>query len=536
MKKHRRDVTVRSDQVDVRLVLEGVGDAFLLYEQAPEGMARPSDSSRGYNQASIANVRMDSVSLLERAGRDGETWHEHPIAVLPGAPYNTSPIEQAIAAAANQVLPSTNGGQWRFPAAAWADLLLARAPRTRSGALPNSGDAIDDVTAALLDSDDSYVAVQGPPGTGKTYVGSRVVARLAKQGWRIGVVAQSHAVVDNFLAAIHGFDPNVPLGKEPQGEQIATSPWHTKKIDTWATNQPAGYVIGGTAWIFSRNAVRDLNLDLLVIDEAGQFALANAIACASAAKSVLLLGDPQQLPQVSQAAHPEAIEASVLEHIIGGHPTMPADRGYFLNHTYRMHPDLTWHVSQLQYEGRLLSAPVTALRHLDGITPGVIPIPVDHAENTTSSPEEATEIVQLIADLLGRGWIDARNDEPQPERPITQDDIIVVAAYNAQVRLLKRTLDDAGYASIQVGTVDKFQGKEAPVVIVSMATSSGEDLPRGLDFLLSPNRANVAISRAEWASFIVFSPQLMHAQPASVEGLRRFGQFLQLVDPVNFLE
>jgi hypothetical protein len=135
--------------------------------------------------------------------------------------------------------------------------------------------------------------------------------------------------------------------------------------------------------------------------------------------------------------------------------------------------------------------------------------------------------------LLGRGWMDARNDQSQPERPITRDDIMVVAAYKAQVRLLKRTLDDAGYVSVQVGAVDKFQGKEAPVVIVSMATSSVKNLPRGLDFPLSPNRLNVAISRAEWASFIVFSPQLMHTQPASIEGLGQFGQFLQLIDLVH---
>ncbi|HEY7823259.1 MAG TPA: TM0106 family RecB-like putative nuclease, partial [Acidimicrobiia bacterium] len=473
MKKHRRDIELISESEDPRLVLDDVAQVFLLYDPAPEGMAQPSDSLRGYNSADTSRITATSVDVTERAGRDDAMWADVPIAVLPGQPYNTTPIQNAIAQAARSVLPENNGGEWRFPDLAWADLLLSRPPRTASGSLPATGAPIDDICAALEDSQSSYVAVQGPPGTGKTYIGSRSVARLAQQGWRIGVVAQSHAVVDNFLAAVHKFDASVELGKEPPGGTNATSPWHiTSKLDAWALARPHGYVIGGTAWTFSRESIRDLQLDLLVIDEAGQFALANTIACSLAAQRVLLLGDPQQLPQVSQAAHPEGIEQSVLERVITGHATMPADRGYFLDHTYRMHPELTEAVSRLQYEGRLGSAAVTRLRSLEGFPPGITATPVDHHGNTTSSPEEAHKVVETIQALLGREWIDARDDQQQPPRRIVESDILIVAAYNAQVRLIKRQLEHAGLGDVEVGTVDKFQGKEAPIVIVSMATSS----------------------------------------------------------------
>jgi len=294
-------------------------------------------------------------------------------------------------------------------------------------------------------------------------------------------------------------------------------------------------VIGGTTWTFSRESIRDLQLDLLVIDEAGQFALANAIACAQAADKVLLLGDPQQLPQVSQAAHPEGIEQSVLERVITIHATMPRDRGYFLDHTYRMHPAITRAVSKLQYEGRLQSAEVTTLRSLEGCPPGIFSLPVAHQGNTTASPEEAERVVESVQSLLGHEWIDARDERRQPPRGIEQEDIIVVAAYNAQVRLIKRQMEAAGLGRAAVGTVDKFQGKEAALVIVSMATSSSEDLPRGLDFLLSPNRLNVAISRAEWACFIIHSPELLKAQPTSVDGVRRLGQFMDLITHAHHL-
>jgi uncharacterized protein len=274
--------------------------------------------------------------------------------------------------------------------------------------------------------------------------------------------------------------------------------------------------------------VQDLSLDLLVIDEAGQFSLANAVAASQSVKRVLLLGDPQQLPQVSQARHPEPVEVSVLKHVSAGEDVLPEGRGYFLETTYRMHPELTRPVSSLQYLGKLSSAPVTSMRDLANVAPGVIPIAIDHTANTTSSSEEADAVVGVVRDLLGRLWTDARGSA-LPARPLGQHDIIIVAAYNAQVRLIRRRLEEAGFTDIPVGTVDKFQGREAPIVIVSMATSSGEDLPRGIDFLLSPNRLNVAVSRGQWACYLVHSPALRAVAPASIDGLGYLGAFLGLI-------
>ena len=534
-RKPRRELVISSATEDPRMILSDAGDAFLLYETAAEGMPSPSDSDRGYHPGDIQSVSDDSVVITERSGHDNNTWPHTPIAVLPGPPPSADAIRKAIAGAAQSVVPTSSGQGWDFPQAAWADLLLGRAPRLTGGQLPRTGNDINDVCSALLDCEDSYVAVQGPPGTGKTYVGSRAVARLAQQGWKIGVVAQSHSVVDNFLDAVRGADALVALGKEPGAKRPATQPWHiTGKLDAWALGQTGGYVVGGTAWTFSREAVHGLGLDLLVVDEAAQFALANAVACAWSARNVLLLGDPQQLPQVTQAAHPEEMESSVLQCIIGAHAIMPTDRGYFLDQTYRMSPALTNAVSDLQYEGRLLSAPVTSLRHLDGVSPGVIPLPIEHRDNTTASPQEAAAVVDLVRELIGRSWTPARDDQAGVPRPLEPSDIIIVAAFNAQVRLLRRELNEAGFGLIQVGTVDKFQGREEVVVLVSMATSSAEDLPRGIDFLLSPNRLNVAISRAQWACFLVHSPALLDSSPSSATGMERLGRFIELIEaPVD---
>jgi len=528
----QRRLTIQCDS-DPRTMLEPGGQAFALYEHGVPGMRLVAGSTRGYQLLTIEAIGADDamVTVVERAGPDGVTWPATPIALLPGPPYDTRSIQRALAVVAARA--QAPAGQWSFPPTAWADLLLRRPPRLRSGSLARSGEATSDVVASLMDCEDSYVAVQGPPGTGKTYVGSQAVARLARAGWRIGVVAQSHAVVDHFLHGVRTADASVAIGKEPQQGVDGTHPWHLpsgQQVHTWASATADGYVIGGTAWTFTRESVQALGLDLLVVDEAGQFALANAVACALAARNVLLLGDPQQLPQVSQAAHPEEIETSVLGRIIDDHPTMPPDRGIFLPRTYRMHPRLTRPVSLMQYEGRLEADPVTVRRHLDGIAPGLLPVPVEHIGNTTSCEAEAQAIVQVAQHLIGRAWTGADLTGLHRTRPLVQPDILVVAPYNAQVRLIRWRLDQAGLDRIAVGTVDKFQGREAVIAIVSMTASSAEDIPRGLEFLLSPNRINVAISRAQWASYLVHSPALRLARPSSVEGLRRLGMFIRLID------
>jgi uncharacterized protein len=361
-----------------------------------------------------------------------------------------------------------------------------------------------------------------------------VIAELVvRHGWRIGVVAQSHAAVENMLRAVlaagveAGLEPG-QVGKKPKkGDEKKPVPW--TPLDTRAygrfTGQPGGWVLGGTAWDFSNaDRVPRGSLDLLVIDEAGQFSLAGTIAAAVAAERLLLLGDPQQLPQVSQGTHPEPVDGSALGWLSDGHQVLPPEFGYFLKTSWRMHPSVCAPVSALSYEGRLLSHPSD--RFVEGVEPGLHPVPVPHSLNSTSSAEEAEAVVSLVRGLLGRPFTSGGRT-----RPLDQGDVIVVAPYNAQVELLRTRLGQAGLGEVPVGTVDKFQGKEAAVAVVSLAASSAQEVPRGLEFLLLANRLNVAISRAQWAAWLVYSPALTESLPTSVAGLAQLSAFITLVMP-----
>ena len=530
----------RAQKLQRRLQLTGElargalnSEVYALYDPpAPAGLTDNPDR-RATGRAQVMEVNDPSVPtevvVLERTPTDGNTFHQLPFALTPGAPIGTKPLREAIEAAAADVAD----GLPQLPRAAVVDILLRRRPRSHSGAdLPRTGDTIDDITVALLDLDASYVAVHGPPGTGKTYTGARVITRLvADHGWRIGVVAQSHAVVENLLDCVikAGIDPlRVAKKKSDRGDvrwqQISETAYAEFISDT------AGCVIGGTAWDFANpGRVPPGSLDLLVIDEAGQFCLANTIAVAASAANLLLLGDPQQLPQVSQGTHPEPVDGSALGWLVDGHRTLPAERGYFLDRTHRMHPAVCAPVSALAYGGRLQPhSEVTAARRLDGYPPGVQVIRVAHQGNSSESPEEADAIVELIHTLVGRSWTTEGGT-----RPLTAADVLVLAPYNAQVVLLRRHLAQAGLGDVRVGTVDKFQGAEAPVAIISMTASSVDDIPRGIPFLLNRNRLNVAISRAQYAAVIVRADALTEYLPAAPTGLVELGAFLALTAPAG---
>jgi uncharacterized protein len=400
---------------------------------------------------------------------------------------------------------------------------------------PGSGpdayvDAIHDAVRRL---DSSYLAVQGPPGTGKTFVGAHVVRRLVEQGrWRIGVVAQSHAVVENFLDCIveAGLDAAL-VGKKARDKDPAPN-WTVIDDKDYAgflaDHAESGCVVGGTTWDFTNESRVDRGgLDLLVIDEAGQFALAWTLAVSVAARRLLLLGDPQQLPQVIQGSHPEPVDQSALGWLIEGHATLPADRGYFLEHSWRMHPNICAKVSALAYDGQLRSRErVTRSRSLEGVEPGVQVVAIDHRDNSVESEEEAAEVVRQIAALIGRRWSDPR-DETSP-RPLAQRDIRVVAPYNAQVNCIRERLIAAGYADVPVGSVDRFQGQEAAVVIVSMTASARGEVPRGMGFLLNRNRVNVSVSRGQWKSIIIRSTVLTDFAPSTPHELLELGAFIGL--------
>jgi uncharacterized protein len=388
------------------------------------------------------------------------------------------------------------------------------------------------ITAALRDLDGSYLAVQGPPGTGKTYTGSHVIAALVADGWRVGVVAQSHAVVENLLAKVveAGVDP-AAVGKKPRPGATAAPVWTALTGSTafgrFLAAQRGGFVLGGTLWdVTHPDRLPEGGFDLLVVDEAGQFSLANTFAASAGARNLLLLGDPQQLPQVSQGHHPEPVDTSALGWLTDGHDTLPPELGYFLDATWRMHPDLCAPVSELAYDGRLHAVPAAAARHLDGVPAGVRTVLVDHDGNAVSSVEEADRVVAEVRGMIGRAWT-----EDGTTRPLAPDDVLVVAAYNAQVWTLTRALAAAGLDGVRVGTVDRFQGQEAPVVLVSLAASTPEDVPRGMEFLLSRNRLNVALSRGKWAAVLVRSPRLTDYLPAAPAQLAELGAFLRLGAP-----
>lgn len=432
-----------------------------------------------------------------------------------------------------------------------ADLLFRRPPRLKKSAsnaknaenLPREIDfpasdlpTVDAVHAAVRALDRSYVAVQGPPGAGKTFLASHVIARLVAEGAKVGVVAQSHAVIENLMLACcarAGFD--VSRAVRLRGKSATPdAPWSEVSDSELVEliSGADGLLFGGTVWDYvSERRVPAGSLDVLVVDEAGQFSLTNTVAAARAARSVLLLGDPQQLPQVSTGVHPYPVDVSALGWLSDGAAALDPRFGYFLGESWRMDSALCERVSWLSYDGALASAAATAGRALQGVVPGVVSYPVEHSGCSVRSVQEAQAVVDCVRELLGREWVPAAGAEP---RPLAAEDCIVVAAYNAQVDCVREALIAAGLADssgagVRVGTVDKFQGQEAAVVLVSLA-SSRVDSGRGAGFVLSPNRLNVAVSRGQWRAVLVHSPWVARSVPQDVEEVLALSGFAGLVE------
>ncbi|EWT00265.1 nuclease [Intrasporangium oryzae NRRL B-24470] len=455
----------------------------------------------------------------------GESFGDLPVALTPTS-VPAGVIEKSIQRYADDALAADEPAD-----PAW-DLLTRRPPRLVEGRRlpPLTDGVVAAVTEAVTALDRSYLAVQGPPGSGKSWSAAQVIRDLVEtHHWTVGVVAQSHAVVEHLLDGIveHGLDPQLVGKSAPHRsahawtEVTGNGPGRVAWVDEHRA-RGRGCVLGGTAWTFSAETLTQA-FDLLVIDEAGQFALANTVAVSRAARNLLLLGDPQQLPQVCQGQHPEPVDESALGWLMGTRHTLPAEHGYFLATSHRMCEAVCAPVSGLSYDGRLVSSAPDRL--LAGVEPGIRSVAVPHSGNRTSSPEEADAVADEVAAVLGRPWT-----EDGETRPLGERDVLVVAPYNAQVALIRRTLAARGFRGVRVGTVDKFQGQQAPVTIVSLAVSSPRDAPRGMDFLLNRNRLNVAVSRAKWTAVIVYSPQMTHYMPTTVIGLAELGGFLGLIE------
>lgn len=533
----------------------------------PEGSEEPAESTSEFLE----------VLLQERIRVKDEPHRALPSGIGPGDPVSTATIEAALqsdvhgllfngalvvdesadepsdAPAPSRALPSVLDAAASLTGtkSASADLLFRRPPRLKQSAsnaqnaenLPREVDfpgsdlpTVDAVHAAVCALDHSYVAVQGPPGAGKTFLASHVIARLVAEGAKVGVVAQSHAVIENLMVACcarDGFD--VSSAVRLRGKSVTPdAPW-SEVSDSELTeliSGAGGLLFGGTVWDYvSERRVPAGSLDVLVVDEAGQFSLTNTVAAARAARSVLLLGDPQQLPQVSTGVHPYPVDVSALGWLSDGAAALDPRFGYFLGESWRMDSALCERVSWLSYDGALASATATAGRTLRGVEPGVVSYPVEHAGCSVRSVQEAQAVVDCVRELLGREWVPAAGAEP---RPLAAEDCIVVAAYNAQVDCVREALIAAGLADssgagVRVGTVDKFQGQEAAVVLVSLA-SSRVDSGRGAGFVLSPNRLNVAVSRGQWQAVLVHSPWVARSVPQDVEEVLALSGFAGLVE------
>lgn len=556
----------------------------------PEKAAPESGKSTGESAGAESAGEFLEVLLQERIRVKDEPHRALPSGIGPGDPVSTATIEAALQADVHGLLfdgalmpsdPVLNGpvpgedseassesAETPDPSralpsvldaaasltgveSASTDLLFRRAPRLKKGAsnaknaenLPLEVDfsasdlpTVDAVHAAVRALNHSYVAVQGPPGAGKTFLASHVIARLVAEGAKVGVVAQSHAVIENLMVACcarDGFD--VSRAVRLRGKSVTPdAPWSEVSDSELVEliSGAGGLLFGGTVWDYvSERRVPAGSLDVLVVDEAGQFSLTNTVAAARAARSVLLLGDPQQLPQVSTGVHPYPVDVSALGWLSDGAAALDPRFGYFLGESWRMDSALCERVSWLSYDGALASAAATAGRTLRGVEPGVVSYPVAHAGCSVRSVQEAQAVVDCVRELLGREWVPAAGAEP---RPLAAEDCIVVAAYNAQVDCVREALIAAGLADssgagVRVGTVDKFQGQEAAVVLVSLA-SSRVDSGRGAGFVLSPNRLNVAVSRGQWQAVLVHSPWVARSVPQDVEEVLALSGFAGLVE------
>lgn len=548
-----------------------------------EGSADPEEAAEGLTGETAAESTGEFLEVLlqERIRVKDEPHRALPSGIGPGDPVSTATIEAALQADVHGLLfdgalmpsdpitgedpepsdapasPSTLPSVLDAAASltgvesASADLLFRRAPRLKKSAsnannaenLPREVDfpasdlpTVDAVHAAVRALDHSYVAVQGPPGAGKTFLASHVIARLVAEGAKVGVVAQSHAVIENLMVACcarYGFD--VSRAVRLRGKSVTPdAPWSEVSDSELVEliSGAGGLLFGGTVWDYvSERRVPAESVDVLVVDEAGQFSLTNTVAAARAARSVLLLGDPQQLPQVSTGVHPYPVDVSALGWLSDGAAALDPRFGYFLGESWRMDSALCERVSWLSYDGALASAAATAGRALRGVAPGVVSYPVEHAGCSVRSVQEAQAVVDCVRKLLGREWVPAADAEP---RPLAAEDCIVVAAYNAQVDCVREALIAAGLADssgagVRVGTVDKFQGQEAAVVLVSLA-SSRVDSGRGAGFVLSPNRLNVAVSRGQWQAVLVHSPWVARSVPQDVEEVLALSGFAGLVE------
>jgi predicted RecB family nuclease len=401
------------------------------------------------------------------------------------------------------------------------------------------------ITASMVGG---CLVIQGPPGTGKTYTASHVIAKLLATGKRVGVTSNSHKAIANLLAAsgltLRGNGQmlqGIKVCKERDEPLLQINPGlvHVQSSPD-ARAAYSGGVVAGTAWLFSRPEWAG-ELDYLFIDEAGQVPLANAVAIARSARNLVLLGDQMQLEQPIQGSHPGDADLSVLQYALKDtelslpdapvfKAVVPADYGLFLGESRRMHPEVCQFISDSIYEGRLTSLIDCARQR---IVPrlgkgafiekgsGIIFSSIQHDGNVQQSPEEIERIKAIYEEMLGCEY--TASDGTQ--RLLGLKDFLFIAPYNAQVRALQAALPHGA----RMGSVDKFQGQEAPVCMLSMCCSYGEYGSRGLRFILDRARINVAISRAQCMAVIVGDPRIASTSATSINEMMLLNLYSKLL-------
>ncbi len=491
--------------------------SFLYQYRFPEQETKLRAGSEGVVVETLGRINLHELDVENRLATFKATQEPASGAVFdmgPGGPIDSSVMREALFRYADSFL--TGGGGFK----ALDDFLHRRAPSV-AGVNPGDGllaaqlPPLDAIKQTVRNLTDSTLFIQGPPGAGKTYTGSHVIVDLLRAGKRIGITSNSHHAINNLLSAIETqaeeeglqFNGLKKCSKDAESEfdgRCIRSIENRKQFLAAWSDQVS--LIAGTAWLFADETFTD-ELDYLFIDEAGQVSVANLIAMGMSARNIVLMGDQMQLSQPIKGAHPGRSGDSILDYLLDGAATIPADRGVFLAQSWRMHPAVCSFVSEAVYEGQLSAAAGNERQVLilDGQHPeipdsGLMFCPVTHDGNSQRSEEEATVVRDLYQYFLGRSFQNKKGEQ----HVIGRDNILVVAPYNLQVQLIKRLLPEGA----RVGTVDKFQGQEAEIVIVSMATSNEDYLPRDIGFLYSKNRLNVAISRAKSLACIVASPAL----------------------------
>jgi len=456
------------------------------------------------------------------------------VTLIPNGVIRARPIPEAIEAMVQQY------AKGQLADCAILDFLQRNTPRFTghvSGNIINEDSGtpvLDQIIDKILNLNNSYLCIQGPPGAGKTYTGKHVIAELVKRGKRVGITSNSHKAINNLLLGVadvcleQGIDVHCCCTKDT-GPELANADIEIISNSELANNLQPGCVLGTTAWGFSRDDMAG-ELDYLFVDEAGQVSVANLVGVSRSAANIVIKGDQMQLGQPVQGTHPGESGQSVLEYLLRDHATIPKDLGIFLGTTYRMHPEVNQFISEAIYEGRLHTGPNNHKQVVEipkgykgqlNKEAGILYFPVEHEGNSQASEEEATIINELACQFIGREFVDINGDR----NVIGWEHMLFVAPYNHQVNILQQVLGDQA----KIGSVDKFQGQEAPIVFLSMCASDVHEAPRGISFLLNKNRLNVAISRAQSLAIVVASPKLALDFKGSIDDMKLVNMFARIV-------